>query len=185
MHVHEAIRARRTIHSYRAEPLPAGAIERALEAAVMAPNHRLTFPWRFVRVGGETRGLLADLAVRLQTEKQGELPLEVVAKIRSKVLDPAELIVVSIVRHEDAFTAREDYAATACAIQNLHLSLWAEGIGSKWSTGGPTRHEDGYRILGIDAAREEIVGFVWAGLPAKVPPCPERPALATFVRTLP
>ena len=74
MHVHEAIRARRTIHSYRAEPLPEGAVERALEAAVMAPNHRLTFPWRFVRVGGETRSLLAELAVRLQTEKQGELP---------------------------------------------------------------------------------------------------------------
>jgi nitroreductase len=185
MDVHEAIRSRRTIHSYRTEPLPEGAIQRALEAAHLAPNHRLTFPWRFTRVGGETRGHLADLAVRLQTEKQGTLPGEVIQKIRSKVLDPAELIVVSIVRHEDPFTAREDYAATACAIQNLHLALWAEGVGSKWSTGGPTRHEDGYRILGVDRNTEEIVGFVWAGLPAKVPPCPARPALESVVRSLP
>ncbi|MGA0869293.1 MAG: nitroreductase family protein [Planctomycetota bacterium] len=185
MDVHEAIRSRRTIHSYRTEPLPEGCLERALGAAILAPNHRLTFPWRFTRVGAETRAHLAALAVRLQTEKQGALPAEVVNKIRSKVLDPAELIVVTVVRHEDPFTAREDYAATACAIQNLHLALWAEGVGSKWSTGGPTRHEDGYRILGIDRNVEEIIGFLWAGLPAKVPPCPERPALETFVRTLP
>jgi nitroreductase len=185
MDLHEAIRSRRTIHSYRAEPLPEGSVERALAAAILAPNHRLTFPWRFTRVGTGTRAQIAELAVRLQTDKQGTLPAEVVQKIRSKILDPAELIVVTIVRHDDPFTAREDYAAAACAIQNIHLALWAEGIGSKWSTGGPTRHEDGYRILGIDRNVEEIIGFIWAGLPAKVPPCPERPPLDNFVRILP
>lgn len=185
MDVRTAILERRTVHSYTREPVPEGAIERALEAAAHAPNHKLTFPWRFVRVGRETRQRLADLAVRLQIQKQGELPAGIEDKVRSKVLDPHELIVVSIVRHDDPAIAREDYASAACAIQNLHLSLWSEGVASKWSTGRPTRHPDGYAIVGIDPAKEEIVGFVWVGMSAKTPQKCERPPLTDIVRRLP
>ena len=58
--LHELLCARRTIHQYRECPLPEGALERAIEAAVTAPNHRLTEPWRFVRTGLATRRGLAS-----------------------------------------------------------------------------------------------------------------------------
>lgn len=185
MNLRETLLERRTVHAYAPDPLPEGAVERALEAAVHAPNHRLTFPWRFVRVGRETREQLADLVVRLKTKPGETLPPEAIEKARAKVLNPAELIVVSIVKHDDPLIAREDYAAAACAIQNIHLSLWAEGVASKWSSGAPTRHEESYRLFGVDPEREEIVGFVWAGIAAKVPPKPERPAPTTLTRQLP
>jgi nitroreductase len=185
MDVHEALRTRRTVHAYTRDPVPEAAIERGLEAALHAPNHRLTCPWRFVRVGRRTRSGLAELAVRLQTGKSGPLPAEAEAKVRAKILDPHELIVVSVVRDADPMIAREDYAAAACAIQNLHLSLWAEGIASKWGTGAPTRHPDGYALFGIDPVLEEIVGFVWVGIAAKIPAKPERPPLAQLCRSLP
>lgn len=185
MDLHETLLARRTIHAYTTDPLPEGAVERALEAAVHAPNHRLTFPWRFVRVGRQTREALAELVVRLKSKPGEELPAEAIDKARAKVLNPAELLVVSIRRHEDPQTAREDYASAACAIQNLHLALWAEGVGSKWSSGKPTRHPEAYAIFGIDPEVEEIVGFVWAGIAAKVPPKPERPPLDELVRRMP
>ncbi|MBK8979042.1 MAG: nitroreductase [Planctomycetes bacterium] len=185
MHVRDALLGRRTVHAYRPDPVPAGAIERALEAAIHAPNHRLTWPWRFVRVGRQTRERLADLVVRLAAKPGEDAPPEAVARARAKVLNPHELIVVTVRRSGDPLLAREDYASAACAIQNLCLSLWADGIASKWGTGGPSRHPDAYAMFGIDPAVDEIVGFVWVGIGDKIPPRPERPPLAELVRQLP
>jgi nitroreductase len=185
MELREALLTRRTVHAYRREPIPEAAVERALRAAVMAPNHRLTFPWRFVRVGPKTRQPLAELAVRLKPKPGQVLSDERLAEVRTKVLNPAELFVVSIVRNDDPVIAREDYASAACAIQNLMLSLCADGFGAKWSTGYLPMHADTYALLGIDAAREEIVGFVWAGVPERVPAAQRRPELGELVRVLP
>jgi nitroreductase len=166
MNLQQLIADRRTIHDYRSDPLPEGALEQALLAAISAPNHRMTEPWRFVRVGPETRNALVQVAAAIKGLKAplGEAGLE---KIRAKFMEPAELLVVCQTRHADPAVAREDYAAVACAVQNAMLSFWAEGIGSKWSTGGVTTDERSYRLLGIDPAQEEIVGFLWAGYAAR------------------
>ncbi|MCA8942952.1 MAG: nitroreductase [Planctomycetes bacterium] len=185
MNLRDALHTRRTIHRYKTDALPEGAIERALAAAIMAPNHRLTWPWRFVRVGRDTRARIADLAVRLKQKPDVAWTDELEAKVRDKILNPAELVVVSIVRHADPSTAREDYAAAACAIQNLTLSLTAEGVGTKWSSGKVTCHAETYELLGIEATEQEIIGFVWAGIAADEPKTPERPPLDGFVRQLP
>jgi nitroreductase len=86
-----------------------------------------------------------------------------VQKLKAKMLNPAELLVVCQVRHAKADVAREDYAAVACAVQNAMLSFWSEGLGSKWSTGAVTTDERTYAALRVDPASEEIVGFLWAG----------------------
>ena len=73
------------------------------------------------------------------------------------------------------FREKEDYAATTCAIHNWVLSLWGEGVGAQWSTGKITRHEQTYPLLGIDPLKEELVGFLKAGYPQKVPQPPKKP----------
>lgn len=181
----EVLRSRRTIHDYLAEPVAEAAIENALAAAIEAPNHRLTVPWRFVRIGPVTRARIADRAVELGTKPGTVLGDAEVARIRSKIEAPFDLVVVSLVRHADPAIAREDYASGACAIQNLMLSLWAAGIGSKWSTGKITRDPATYAAAGVDVEREEIIGFVWVGRAAKIPARPPRPDLASLVRRLP
>ena len=40
----------------------------------------------------------------------------------------------------------EDYAACACAIQNLSLSLVADDVGCKWSTGQITKDPNTYKL---------------------------------------
>ncbi len=180
---HQVVRTRRTIHKYLPESVEPAAIDRALEAAHYAPNHRLTWPWRFTRVGPETRKAITDLAVKVKEEKA---PLSDHQRdgVRRKVSNPAALIVVSLVRTDDAFQAREDYAATSCAIQNLMLSLHADGVGSKWSTGAVTRRPETYALLDIPEAQEEIVGFIWVGVPELVPTI-QRPELLLHVRETP
>ncbi len=186
MDIQSILLQRRTVHDYEREPLPDGALDRALRAALAAPNHRMTEPWRFVRVGPRTRERLCEIAVSLKTPPGDAPRLELVEKTRKKMLNPAELLVVSRARAEDPVVEREDYAAIACAIQNLSLSLWAEGVGSKWSTGAVTTAADTYAALEIDATQQEIVGFVWAGIAAKdAPKARRRRELSDVLRQLP
>lgn len=178
---------RTTVHEFESRPLPLDALERAFEAAVAAPNHRLTEPWRFVQVGPHTRHILARLRAQLKAKGRPLQP-EALERELTKMLEPAELLAACRVRHTDPVVEREDYAAVACAIENLCLSLWAEGIGTKWSTGAVTTHEDTYRALGVDVETTEIIGFVWAGYPAHKHPS-HKPArklsVAEIVRRVP
>lgn len=174
--------SRRTSHLWRAEPVPEAVIARALEAAHMAPCHRFTWPWRFVRVSDVHREALFELALVLKSKGKEQTPA-FIEKMRRKVRNPAHLVVVVQPKKEDAFEAREDYAAIACAIQNMALVVHAEGYASKWSTGGLTTHEESYRLLGVDAPQEEIVGFIWIGVPEITgPPVPKRSALEDHIR---
>ena len=89
-----------------------------LELAVLAPNHHETEPWRFWVVGRETLNAL--------TEATGD----------KKLLRSHTAIVVGVKRDADAQVAEEDYAAAACAIQNLMLAARARGLASFWRTPG-------------------------------------------------
>lgn len=186
MNLQQLIADRRTIHDYRTDALPEGALERAFALALMAPNHRMTEPWRFVRVGAQTRNRLLEISADLKGggAAVSEAALE---KLRAKTLGPAELVVICQAVHEDQDVAREDYAAVACAVQNAMLSLWAEGIGSKWSTGAVTTDPRTYQSLSIDSALEQIVGFFWAGYPLRsdVPKPRRRKSLADVFRYVP
>ncbi len=182
MELQKALLTRRTIHNYTADPIPEGAIERALEAAIRAPNHKLTNPWRFTRVGPEVRKKLTELGIELKCAKKNKFTPKFRDYLRQKYGNPAELVAVSQILNDDPFRRREDYAAAACAIQNFCLSLWGEDVGSKWSTGQMSRHESTYEMLDIDPDEEEIIAFVWVGQPEEIPDPPRDP-LESVVRT--
>lgn len=179
----ESIVARRTAHAYRDLPVDLQSLERALVAANHAPCHKLTFPWRFVRVGPKGRAAVAELAVQIKAEHRPLSP-EDAQRIFAKTMAPPELAVACQIRSMDPFRTREDYAACACAIQNFFVSLASEGIAGKWSTGAITRDPRTYHLLGLDPAGLEIIGFLWAGV-ADTPPVIDRPAIESVVRVIP
>lgn len=57
----------------------------------------------------------------------------------------------------------EDYAATCCAVQNFMLSMWVEGVGTKWTSGDITRTQEFANLCGIDLDKEQVVGCIWYG----------------------
>jgi len=181
VNVMEALMGRRTIQTFKTDPLPDGVVEQALEAAIRAPNHKLTNPWRFTQVGPKSRKLFVDFAAEA---KFGSAPSERQREMVAKKLELAPVfLAVSQVLDADPCRRQEDYALIACAIQNLSLALWAEGIGSKWSTGPATKDARTYELLSIDPALEEIVGVVMMGYAASIPDTPRRP-LAEVFRTV-
>ena len=56
-----ALKARRSVVKYSDKAVPASATTRALEAAIQAPNHFLSEPWRFYTAGPETKAKLCGL----------------------------------------------------------------------------------------------------------------------------
>ena len=72
--VHEALRTRRTINNFAGE-LPAGwevSLQRAVEAATYAPNHKRTEPWRFHLLGPQAVRRVCELNAELVASKKGE-----------------------------------------------------------------------------------------------------------------
>ena len=185
MDIHEALMTRRTAHMWCDEPVPFEVIERALEAAQMAPCHRLTWPWRFALAGPDTRKCLHALGLRLKSPKDGSEPgPALLTKIEKKLKNPAHLLIVSQPHHDDPFIHHENYAAISAAIQNFCLSVHGDGFATKWSTGSLTTHPETYALADINPDAESIVGFVWVGVPVRVSAPPPRPPMEEVFRIL-
>lgn len=175
------IRGRRTIGAFRPDVPPRDVVLQALELARWAPNHKKTEPWHFVWLGPQTAKAVVELNSRILLETKG--PAEAEAKSKKWAQVPGWLVVTSDLA-DDPFRREEDYAACCCAIQNVQLALWSAGIGTKWSTGDVTRHDDFHRLIGVDSSKQRVVGLLWYGYPAVVPEQTRRPVEA-YVRELP
>lgn len=175
----ELIRARRTIHEFQPKPAPRETILRAIDLARWAPNHLLTEPWHFYLLGPETAESVARLNANLVSRRKGAEAGQ--AKLTRWRAIPGWLV-VTCDNADDPITAREDYAACCCAIQNLSLYLWSEGIGVKWTTGAVTREPDFYDLIWVDPDLETVVGLLWYGYPADTPQTPRKPMDEILVR---
>ena len=175
------LRARRSIDLFEPEPIGSPVLLDAIEVARWAPNHRLTEPWHFYLVGEMTRDAVIELAAELDAAAKGERAGEA---RRARLKGVPGFFALTSRRSDDALTDRENYAACCCAAQNLMLYLWRRGVGVKWTTGGMTRQQAFYDLLGIDASKEVVVGFFWYGVP-KVVPAQERKSVAEIVTERP
>ncbi len=181
MDVHEALRSRRTAHQFLPGGVPDQVLLRAVEAAHHAPNHKLTYPWRFWILGPVTRARIADVAVAAKREV-APLTEAQVASIRAPIADRGALVVVGQQQHPDPFRAREDYAAVACAVMGFMLSAHADGFSVKWGTGAVTRHSDVRAALGLDDPDVSVEGFLYVGKPESLPQLVRPPASGICLR---
>ncbi len=186
MTVTEAIQFRRTIFQFKPDFVAKDVIERVLSFGIWAPNHHLTEPWRFTVVGEQTKLELAKRYQEIQMEKAAahvdqENREKIGAAGFKKLMGKPTIVAVSCVQEGDEQRRREDYAATCCAMLNIQLAAWEEGVGMQWSTGTLTHEEATYRRLRIDPKKEYIVGFLYVGYPAEVP-SPKRKSLSEVTR---
>ncbi|MBM48588.1 MAG: nitroreductase [Roseibacillus sp.] len=169
--VQENLISRRSIFVFKDHPVERAVLERAFEAARHAPCHKNTHPWKFYVMGEATRLRILPGVEQIVLEKNREATRTTLDKARQKILAPPELVAVTSRKSDgDPFREEEDYAATVCALHNLVLSLWENGVGSQWTTGAITRDPLVYDALGISEDAERVIGFIRAGYPEEVPP---------------
>lgn len=186
MDVLEAIQSRRSIKRFTERPVTREEIERILEAGVLAPNHRMTQPWRFLVLGPRARRAYGEV-LGDRKARRVEDPAAADA-VRRKVADehaalPA-MIGVAVKLAADPETREEDHAAAFMGIQNMALTALAMGLGTHLKTGAVMEDPRARDALGL-RDDERLVAMLHIGEPAEIaPPKPRTPA-AELTRWLP
>ena len=180
--VQKNILTRRTINDFDAI-LPDNweqKLNNAIEAAIYAPNHKRSEPWRFYLLGPNAIEKVCKLNANIVSSKKGEAAGE--KKLKRWLQMPGWLVVTCVKSSEEEdggssmedpmSLAREDYAAVCCAVQNLCLSLHSQGIGTKWTTGGVNFDDRFGEIIGFSSDKEFTVGTIWFGTALQQPSPP-------------
>ncbi len=178
MNVSDAIAARRSIRSFTTRTMTRADIEPLLHDANLAPNHRITQPWRFHVLGPNAR---AAYGLALGHRKAKKAADDAAAqRIREETRDAHRawpgMVIVSMTLAENPEIREEDYAATLMAVQNLCLSAVAHGLGTHIRTGGIMDDPAARTAAGVPDG-ERIVAVLAVGEPLELPaPKTRRPA---------
>lgn len=178
-----AVLQRRSVRQFSGRRVPREAIDRAITAAMSAPSPHNTRPWEFVVLEkGQRRTRLLDAmhaawVADLQADGLDESSIER-RTARGTMLRTAPLLIVPLLRTAGA----EDYAdeprssaehtmfvlSTGAAIENMLVSMAADGLGACWT---------GSTLFCSDVVRRQLgapvdawpVAAIAVGYPAPAP----------------
>lgn len=169
MLVEDAILGRRSVKVFDSRPVPREAIERCLLLATLAPNHKLTEPWRFTVVMGEARTKLSDQVyqdLKAIDSCLSSTQLEASMLKYHRQIHSAPVIIVTYALGDDnPIRSQENYAATAAAIENMLLTAYSIGLGAIWRTGS-IFEGDHVRNFLRSPAHSQFVGAIYLGYSA-------------------
>eukprot|EP00529_Nitzschia_sp_RCC80_P026198 CAMPEP_0113481894 /NCGR_PEP_ID=MMETSP0014_2-20120614/22642_1 /TAXON_ID=2857 /ORGANISM="Nitzschia sp." /LENGTH=352 /DNA_ID=CAMNT_0000375401 /DNA_START=259 /DNA_END=1317 /DNA_ORIENTATION=+ /assembly_acc=CAM_ASM_000159 len=151
---------RRTIDVFDQTPVSKDVLERAVQCAIAAPNRSCSEPWRFIDVGPKTVQAFATLNEKLSKGSEDEDDSTTLVDW-TKV--PGWTVVTTKISPDNHDVEQEDFKSVCCAIQNFMLSMWSEGVGTKWAVGHVQRTQEFAELCGVDTSKERVVGCVWYG----------------------
>jgi 5,6-dimethylbenzimidazole synthase len=165
---------RRDVRRFRADPLPAGTLERLFEVAALAPSVGLSQPWRFIVVDDPARrAAVRDVFDACNADARASYEGERAARYAELKLEglkeaPCQFAVFTdhstVVGHglgRRTMPEAADYSAVA-AISTMWLAARAEDIGMGWiSILDPARMND---ILDVPKSWH-FIGYFCLGYP--------------------
>jgi len=161
--IFELIEKRRSVFpvQYNDKPIAKADIEKLLEAANWAPNHKKTEPWRFKVLMGESKTRLGAFLSNKYQEVDANPKQIKIKKLRENPSKAAAIIAICMQRDpNESLPEWEEVAATAMAVQNMWLCATEMGIGSYWSSPGLIKYMDEFFDL---AEGEKCLGFFYMG----------------------
>lgn len=166
----EVIRERRTIYpeQYSERQVHKEQIDLILNNALWAPTHGNTQPWRFKVFMEEGReklsSFLAETYLKLTPEEaQNNQKL---AKLLTRPKMASAVIAVCMERQpEEKIAEIEEIEAVACAVQNMHLTCTAYGLGGFWASPKLIYTPDMNEFLGL-GEKDKCLGLFYIGYPS-------------------
>lgn len=166
----ELIKSRRTIYpeQFSDRKVHKEQIDLILNNAQWAPTHGNTQPWRFKVFMEEGRQVLSDFLAETYLkltppEAQNDLKL---AKMMKRPMQASAVIAVCMERQpSEKILEIEEIEAVACAIQNMHLTCTAYGLGGFWATPKLIYSQEMNEFLKI-GAKDKCLGLFYIGYPA-------------------
>lgn len=168
--INEVIRERRSVFPPQFDTdrkVDDAIIWQMLENANWAPTHQKTEPWRFVVFTGEGLQKLADFMSELYKTATPEEKFKetMYGKLQTNPLKSSHVIAIGMKRNEKVAEI-EEIEAVACAVQNMHLTAQAYGIGAYWGSGGITYYPEAKSFFGLEPV-DKLLGFFYVGHIAK------------------
>ncbi len=152
MNALQALKTRRSIRSYRPDPVPAVVVDDIVDCGRLAATARNLQPWEFV--------VVTDPAIRHQLADLIET---------GRFIAQAPVCIVVFCRETKYWL--EDGCA---AIQNLLVAAHAHGLGSCWVAGEKKPYAGQVAaLLGVPEG-QKLIGLVALGYAAELPPMPPK-----------
>jgi nitroreductase len=176
--LHLLIRNRRSVYppQYIDREIPDQLIKNILENANWAPTHKLTQPWRFKVMKGESQkrfGIFMSEKYRsmLTTETFSIAKYE---KLKNNPQKAGAIIAICMARDERKRVPEwEEVASVAMAVQNMWLTCAGYNLGAYWSTPDLLQYFHEFEPL---AENESCIGLFYIGyyqptsiVPARTP----------------
>ena len=167
--ISDLIQSRRTIYpeQFSDREVQKDQIERILNNAIWAPTHGNTQPWRFQVFTGKSRENLSDF---LSNWYISNTPEDQFNPKKFQLLQTRPIlssVVIAIVMKRDPnekISELDEIEAVACAVQNIHLTCTAYGLGGFWSTPRAIYAQEMNEFLEIDK-KDKCLGLFYMGYP--------------------
>jgi nitroreductase len=163
------IRDRRSIYpeQFSKRKIHREQIELLLNNAIWAPSHGLTQPWRFVVLQDNALIQLSEVlgnAYLSETPKELQNDKKLIKLINRPKLATA-IIALIVDREKDTkISEADDFAAVACAVQNMHLTATAQGIGGFWSSTNMVKTQQFREFISL-TEQQVCIGLFYLGYP--------------------
>ncbi len=163
--ISQIIRHRRSVYPHQFKPglIAETLIDKILENGIWSPNHKMTQPWRYIRIQGKA---LLELSNFLADWYKSNTPADQFSEMKWKKagerpLQSAYILAICISRSPTSVIPEwEETAALAMSVQNIWLSCAALNIGAYWSTPGAIK---GIGSLLNLTEQEECLGLFFMG----------------------
>jgi F420 biosynthesis protein FbiB-like protein len=197
--LHTFLRSRRSIRSFRPDPVPEAVLQRIIETATYAPSAHNKQPWRFVILTGSAAKSHLSRAItgkfRFDMLADGIAEAEIQARVERTVRRVEEAPVVIVLCRDvtqvdpqpDAI--RQEAEATmgiqSVALAGLQLLLAAqvEGLGGTWICWPLFTSQATHEALELPVEWQPQA-MIFLGYSAEQPITPERKPLQEIVRYL-
>jgi len=149
--VMQAIFQRRSIRKFTTDPVASQQIRRILEAGRWAPSGLNNQPWRFlvVRTGDSRQAALAGCT------KYG------------RIVQEAQALIVVVADKEVMYNATKDHQSVGACLQNMLLTIHAQGLGGVWLGEILNQEKEALRELSLPYEKYELMAVVALGHPAQ------------------
>ncbi|MGB7346245.1 MAG: nitroreductase [Pirellulaceae bacterium] len=179
--ISDIIRHRRTIKPklFCDQPIDEAVISTMLENANWAPTHGMTEPWRFRVFVGPARQRLADFLAATYKELTPPdqfKPNKFEGMSVNAMLAQAVIVIGMQRQPSEKIAELDEIMAVACAVQNMHLTAAAHGVGAFWSTNVAAVSDQMRQFVGL-GPKDRTLGLFYLGYPESDWPTCQRGAI--------
>jgi len=149
-------------------------VDRIVNIAQWAPNHKRTWPLRVAVISGDSRRTLGDtIADAMAVHGDDEMK---VTKTRGKFMRSPIVIVVASAEGATTNETEENKYAVAAGVQNMLLMAESFSLAALW--GSPAKGaNDAITALCSMEPTDHVMGIIYVGWPTQSVVAPQRPSI--------